>query len=296
LDIEAAVRELYALAPEEFTARRTELAAEAREHGSRDLAAEISKLRRPALAAWLVNRLVREHPTEVEQLEGLAQQLRAAHRQLAGDQLRELSIQRQAKLTALTEQVRSEAASDGKTVADSVLRQFRETLEAAIADEDAEQAVLSGQLTTALYYTGFGGIDLTDAVAVPGTPRHLRVVPAPTAKPAARPAAGEPDGDDGAAERRRREQAEAALGLAKSLADEARRDSVSATSAHQRAEQLHTEAASRVEALAAQLAQATAEAAEAKDALSAAREKRQFAEQRQAQAELLLDAARKPLT
>jgi hypothetical protein len=292
LDIEAAVRELYELAPEEFTARRTALAADAREHGSRDLATEISKLRRPALAAWLVNRFVREHPTGVEQLAGLAQQLRAAHRQLEGDQLRELSIQRQTLLTALTEQARSEAASAGKAVAESVLRQFRETLEAAIADEDAEQAVLSGQLTTALYYTGFGGIDLTDAVAVPGAPRHLRVVATPTT----RPAADEPDGGDGAAERRRREQAEAALGLAKSLADEARRDAVSAKSAYERTEQLHAEAASRVEALAAELAQATAEAAEAKVALSAAREQREFAEQRQAQADLLLAAARKPLT
>jgi hypothetical protein len=292
LDIEAAVRELYELAPEEFTARRTALAAEAREHGSRDLATEISKLRRPALAAWLVNRFVREHPTEVEQLEGLAQQLRTAHRQLAGDQLRELSIQRQAQLTALTEQARSEAASDGKAVAESVLRQFRETLEAAIADEDAEQAVLSGQLTTALYYTGFGGIDLTDAVAVPGTPRHLRVVPTPTA----RPAASEPDSGDGETEQGRRDQAEAALALAQSLADEARRDAVSAKSAHEQAEQLHTELASRVEALAAELAQATAEAADAKDALSTARKKREFAEQRELQAELLLAAARKPLT
>ena len=49
--LEDAVGELYALSPDEFTGRRTELAAEAKGNGDRSLASAIGKLRRPTIAA-----------------------------------------------------------------------------------------------------------------------------------------------------------------------------------------------------------------------------------------------------
>ncbi|MEO9237429.1 MAG: hypothetical protein ABI418_04990, partial [Jatrophihabitantaceae bacterium] len=57
---------------------------------------------------------------------------------------------------------------------ESVLNQLRATYEAAIADEGAEAAVRSGRLTSALSYSGFGEVDVSDAVAIP---RRLTLVP-----------------------------------------------------------------------------------------------------------------------
>ena len=126
------------------------------------------------LAATLVNVLVRGEPPELRELTELGEQLRSAHRQLRGAELRALSEQRQHLLHRLTERVRDRA---GGKVTESVLAQVRSTFEAAIADEGAEAAVLSGRLTTVLSYSGFGEVDVTDAVALPVRRRHLRSVP-----------------------------------------------------------------------------------------------------------------------
>jgi hypothetical protein len=57
-DLESAAAELYALPPGEFTARRSALAAQAREAGAAGDAKTIAALRRPTVSAWLVNQLV----------------------------------------------------------------------------------------------------------------------------------------------------------------------------------------------------------------------------------------------
>jgi hypothetical protein len=63
------------------------------------------------------------------------------------------------------------ASAAGKTAGATVLEQLRQTLEAALADPAAENAVRSGRLVLALSYSGFGEVDLTDAVlnAMPAT-------------------------------------------------------------------------------------------------------------------------------
>ena len=55
-----AAQDLYALAPGDFTGERDRLVREARDAGDRELAATLKGLRRPVLAAWAVNLLVRE--------------------------------------------------------------------------------------------------------------------------------------------------------------------------------------------------------------------------------------------
>ena len=50
-----AVRELFTLPPEEFVAARDRLAAELKEAGKADEAAEVKRLRRPSVVAWAVN-------------------------------------------------------------------------------------------------------------------------------------------------------------------------------------------------------------------------------------------------
>ncbi|HEU5268536.1 MAG TPA: hypothetical protein VFU36_01340 [Jatrophihabitans sp.] len=172
MDLDTAADRLYALAADEldgFAQRRAELVAQARADGDKALAGQIGKLRKPVLAAGLVNQLVREQPAAIGELTELAHALREAHRHLRGNELRQLSERRQQVLGKLT----GLARKAGK-VTDSVLDQLRATFEAAVADEAAEQAVLSGRLTAALSYSGFGAVDIGDAVAVP---RRLSAVP-----------------------------------------------------------------------------------------------------------------------
>jgi DNA repair exonuclease SbcCD ATPase subunit len=173
MDLDTAADQLYALAPEEldgFAERRAELAGQARADGDKALAGQIGKLRKPVLSAALVNLLVRTQPTALAELTELAHALREAHRHLRGAELRELSERRQKVLGKLT----GLARKAGRKPTDSVLDQLRATFEAAIADEAAEEAVLSGRLTAALSYSGFGAVDIGDAVAVP---RRLSAVP-----------------------------------------------------------------------------------------------------------------------
>jgi hypothetical protein len=179
MDLDAAADELYGLVPDRFTARRTELATEARSGGEADLAKEIGKLRRPTVVAWIVNALVRTHPGEIDRLLGLGDELRAAQRDLAGDAMRELSAQRRTVVADLVGLARSEAAGAGHRAGDGTLREVQATLDAALADRNAGAAVRSGRLITALSYSGFGEVDLSDAVAAPSARPRLSVVRSP---------------------------------------------------------------------------------------------------------------------
>lgn len=147
MEFESVVDELYALDRDEFTKVRDQRAAEARKAGEKELAAKIRKLRKPTSAAWLVNRLVREWPTQVAKLTDLGDALRSAHQELAGDRLRTLSRQRHELVQQLTDQAESLA---GGSVGESVVREVYDTLDAALTDPDAGRAVAQGRLTTAL--------------------------------------------------------------------------------------------------------------------------------------------------
>ncbi|MDP9118004.1 MAG: hypothetical protein M3O28_12245, partial [Actinomycetota bacterium] len=177
MDLDAATDELYQLPPERFVARRTELAAQARASGDGEARAALGSLRRPTVAAWAVNLLVRARPVELAELVQLAESLRDAQRELETDELRRLTTQRRAAVAALVAAAREAAHQAGRTVSDPVLLEVQATLDAAVADAGAQRAVLSGRLTTSLSYSGFGGVDLADAVAAtPPSRARLKVV------------------------------------------------------------------------------------------------------------------------
>jgi hypothetical protein len=60
MDLESATKELYGLAPTEFTAARDAKVSEARQTGCPELASKLKKLRKPSVGAWLANVLVLE--------------------------------------------------------------------------------------------------------------------------------------------------------------------------------------------------------------------------------------------
>ncbi len=163
--------ELYALTPADFTAARDERARQVRAAGQRDEAAAIKKLARPTASAWLVNQLARAAPDRMIRLYELGEELQEAQRTLAGDRLRELSVQRRQVINDLLPAASDLAGRADQPASAAVLGEVRATLEAALADADARAAVRSGRLTKALAYAGLGEVDMTAALAVPAEPR-----------------------------------------------------------------------------------------------------------------------------
>jgi hypothetical protein len=235
--------ELYGLPPAEFTAARDERARVAKAAGGREDAAAIKKLARPTTSAWLVNQLSREAPDGLGRLFEVADALQEAQRTLAGDRLRELSAQRRQVVTELLPVAAAVADRAGQPASPAVLEEVRATLEAAVADNDARDAVRSGRLTRPLAYAGLGEVDLAAAVALaPASPperpaRPGRVPPAASgaarhgpAQAGRRPPRPGP-ADEGPAAGSAEPDAADLAAAAVAAAESAARDAVSAVSA-----------------------------------------------------------------
>ena len=166
LHLRAAVEQLYAALPSRFTPLRSELVAEAKQAGDKELATSIGALRKPTVAAWAVNHFVREHADELEDFREFAELLREAQRSLDADQLRLLGRERSRRVDALADRIAETSAEAGQKLGAGVAQEVRDTLTALIADEDAEASVLTGSLVRALSYSGFGSVDVEDVVAL----------------------------------------------------------------------------------------------------------------------------------
>jgi hypothetical protein len=220
--------ELYSLPPGEFTGTRNQWVKQTRSEGDKDLATRVGELRKPSMAAWVVNMMMRHQGDEMAQVLDLGASLRQAQSDLDGDALRELTRQRRQLTTVVTRQGRTLAGELGQKVTEAVADQVQDTLHAAMVDEDAAAAVRSGMLVAALVATGVGTVDVAEAVGVPaalGLTARQRPKPARTAaKRAELTVVPEPEPDP---EERRREQeleaARAAVAEAVTAADEAAR-------------------------------------------------------------------------
>jgi hypothetical protein len=252
--VRAIAEELYGLRPEEFTPARTAAEKQARAAGDKELAAAVKGLRRPAVAAWAVNLLVRERGELVEQVVSLGDSLRQAQSLLQGDALRDLARQRRQLIAAVTTEVRTLARAEGQKLSDAATRQVEDTLQAAMTDRSAAEAVLSGLLAQPLSSTGLES--LAEVLAVP---LDREPSPATTRRPALSVVR-----DEGRARREAEERVEAA-GTAVRSASQAHDETV-ARQAEARARVLQLEAG--VEELRRQLAEAEQEAEEAADRLT----------------------------
>jgi hypothetical protein len=145
-DLDTAADELYASTREDFTARRKELAKEARTAGDQKLAAAIEKLAKPTTSAWLANQLSRDPAADVDQVASLGEALRAAHAKLDGAELRTLSQQRTRLVATL---VRQAGKLGGAPLTEAVTRELEDIFTTAIADPDIARVLLAGRLTSA---------------------------------------------------------------------------------------------------------------------------------------------------
>ncbi len=210
--------ELYGLLLADFTAARD---AKAKELKGKELAAPVKALKKPTVAAWVVNMLVRHETEQVDQVLAVGAALRDAAESLDGKELRELTKQRRQLTAAVTTRARGVARSLGTKVTEAVAEQVENTLTAAMLDPDCAKALRSGLLVTHLSATGVGESAAASAVALP----EALGFAATSAPPVSDEPAGRPDlkvVPDPDADAKRLAAAEAALEEAAAHENEAK--------------------------------------------------------------------------
>ena len=201
--------DLYAARPEDFTALRSKLAADAKRSGDTDAAKRISAARKPTTAAWVVNRLALGDDDVGRRLKALGEQLRDAHAAMDGHRIRDLSAEQRRLVDDLVRRGFEEAElSPTAALRDDVTG----TLQAAVADPGVADRL--GRLTKAESWSGFGEFGDTAIVFSPANRRRAEPKkPMPAPEPAG-------DAKDSAA-RREHQQARAALAAAERAKAEA---------------------------------------------------------------------------
>lgn len=268
--LDDAADRLYQVPPEQFVALRKELAAEARTAGDRELAAQITALRRPTRTAWQLNLLAHHRPEQLTELFTLGDELADAQRRRSGDDLRTLSGRRRTVIEALIKQTLALGEEHGYAAPDGARQEINQTLQAALADREIGSEVRAGRLTQSVVYGGFGGDDLVSVLAA-SMPTSTAATP--SASDTGSP--DEPQAEDPAvvAERERlAEVAETARAAAEQAESEAERDTARAD-----------ERAERVESLRADLRTAEAEEREARE--QARESRKRYSQLRQAAAQ-----------
>jgi septal ring factor EnvC (AmiA/AmiB activator) len=181
-----AAAELYEADPDEFTQRRAELAAHARDSDQPAVAKQIAALRKPTRAAWVANRLARTHPEAAVRLDGLAAELRT------GTRVRELTQARHALIDELTSQAFAAAHLSDPPFA--LREDVRATIDAAVSDPEVAASLAAGTLVRAAHWAGFGaGFDTGPLEPAPAVSPASRVAPRPArAEAPAKPVAPSP--------------------------------------------------------------------------------------------------------
>jgi hypothetical protein len=211
---DAELDELFAAKPEDFTGLRTKLAAAAKKRGDADTAKQISGARKPTTAAWVVNRLALGDTSVKERLSDLRERLRAAHAEMDGERIRELTGQQRRLVNELTRTAIEEAEL---TEPSAALRDdITGTLQAAVADPDV--AARLGRLSKAERWSGFGEFGDTAMVF---TTTRAKPKPEPKTEPKSEPPKATKRDDEKEAARREREEARAALAAAEQAKAEA---------------------------------------------------------------------------
>jgi len=277
-DVEAVFDELYTTPPSDFVARRETLAAAAKTAGRVDDARLIHAARRPTLAAWAANLLLRSRPEESRQFLDLGRALREAYHALDAAGLKALSAQRRRVVAALSRQAAQLARDAGHRLSQPVQQDLEATLRAVLADPDAADQWAGGRLVNALTPPSEFRPDTATAAERPG----------PRSRPAPPPAARA--SKDELAERRRARQEQLARAKQAAEAAEQRLREERARQADvdaelQRARERTEQARQRMSAIEEQMRQAREEFQQAENEQQEAEEHSRSAADALAQAE-----------
>jgi hypothetical protein len=240
VDLETSLTSLYAAPQAEFVPTRADLVKQARAAGDRELAAKIGAARKPTVAAWLLNQVSREYPDDLDTLAELGQALRDAHQQLAADQLRALSQQRNDVLRTLDDRALRIARRATMAVTAAVTEALREAFTAALLDPDVLATLRAGRLAAVPGAEASTGWPTWDGIPATPPTRPQQPPKPPTSTKDAKDASDEEQARRRAAERRaaRRAEAEEEAELAETARAEAEH---TLTAARQRVEDADTE-------------------------------------------------------
>jgi hypothetical protein len=154
MNLEKEIDRLYGLPVEEFTAARNELAKRLRADGERAAPARVKELRKPTIAAGVVNRLARSERMNMRALLSAGERLRNAQAKLleggSPNAVHKAADDERRALSALLDAARRDGATE------PVLRKVEQTLRAGAIDEDARELIEQGRLTDDLQPIGFG--------------------------------------------------------------------------------------------------------------------------------------------
>ena len=280
--------ELYGLPLPEFTPARD---ARVKDLKGTDLAKQVKALRKPSVAAWVVNLLVRREADQVDQVLAVGEALREAQASMSGDALRELTKQRRQLTAAVTTQARRTAREEGTKVTDAVAEQVEATLTAAMVDADCAKAVRSGLLVAPLATTGLEPADVAAAVAVPEALGFTATVRA--AEPPPRPelhVVPDPEAD-----RKALEAAEQALAAAQAELDDATEAQGEAASAVRELEARSLQLQAELDELRGRIAELESAAEEVDEEIAEAEDARSEADEALREATRARDAAQAAL-
>lgn len=160
--LQEAAWEVYGVPPAEFVATRTRWVKQLRSQKQREVATSVAALRKPSVSAAAINALVRAGDPVVGRLGDVGTRMRHAQSALDAQGLAALRTERDA---VLRDWVAAAELHASGPLTSSAADEVRDTAVAALADAAATEAVLSGTLTRALSYSGFGEVDVSDAVA-----------------------------------------------------------------------------------------------------------------------------------
>ncbi len=154
-------RDLYGLPLDRFVPERAALARALRAGDRRAPAEEVAKLRKPSVAAWAVNQLVRTQRQPVGELFEAGDGLQQAHADVVGGKgdataLREANERERAVVERLLDLARGLLSSQGHELSATTLERVRETLHAAALDPDARVQVADACLVRELRHVGLG--------------------------------------------------------------------------------------------------------------------------------------------
>ncbi|WP_328524278.1 hypothetical protein [Kribbella sp. NBC_00359] len=159
MDFEEAADALYAAPAADFIATRNELAKQLKADGDQLGSTRLKAMRKPTVAAWVANLVARSLPDELDDLLALGDEFREATADLDGDRLRDLTPKRHQLLDKLSKEAARLASDEGQKVSADVGQKLRETLDAALIDPAAGDALREGRLSSALRHVGFGVVD-----------------------------------------------------------------------------------------------------------------------------------------
>ena len=171
--------DLYGLPLDRFIPERAALAKALRAEQRRDDAAAVAALRKPSVAAWAVNQLVRTQGAATQELYDAGDALRAAQSDLlagTGDAraLRAANERERSAVDALVQTARGLLDADGHELSAAIVERVGETLHAAALDEEAREQVRGGRLERELRHVGLGLGESAFAAAAPAPAKAPR--------------------------------------------------------------------------------------------------------------------------